>query len=187
MFDYEENYDNYYEPSELDEALLEFKDGIYKMLNKNIAQQLEEQSSNIIWLEKQITQKNAKISELRIEAREAFREGEEKERDRIIGKTKHGDIVYIIASQRKEKECTFCKDGKVTGFNGEEVICPKCRGNKTKIYWEKEVQERTIKNISIFLESSKYGVKVERRYYYVSGIDDNVTIYTDKEEAEKHL
>jgi len=181
------DFEEYYEPSELEEALNEFKDGIYKMLNKDISQQLEDQSSKIIKLERQITQKNDRISELRIEARKALKEGEQKERDRIIGKTKHGDIAYIITNQRKEKECTFCKDGKVTGLNGEEVICPQCRGNGTKTYWEREIQESTIKKISIYLESSAYGFRIENRYYYVDGNGDDITIYTEKEEAEKHL
>ena len=187
MFDYEDNYDNYYEPSELDEALSEFKDGIYKMLNKDIAHQLEDQSSKIIRLERQITRKNAEISELRIEARKALKEGEQKERDRIIGKTQVGDIVYVVANQKKEKKCTFCKDGTIKGVSGKKLKCPECYGSSNKTYWETEVQEKTIKQVSMDVASSAYGFKIERRYYYVSGIDGDVTIYTDKAEAEKHL
>ena len=189
MFEYEEGYEDYYEPSELDEALEEFKDGIYKLLNRDISEQLESQSSKIIRLERMIAEQKDKINVLYKANGEIERDTKIKEMNIIIGDIKYGDVVYQIVNQRKERDCEYCDKGYISGNNNKKLKCPKCMGNGKSNYWEKEVQEKIVSKVKIHVETSYYKSNghVAHRYYHVEGTNDSVHVYKTKEKADKEL
>lgn len=187
MFDYESDYESYYERTEIEEALNEFRDGIYKMLNKDIAETLENQSDKIIRLEEQLKTKSEKISKLTTDVRKAKEDGKKEQKKDWLGDIKYGDVIYIVTNSSKKRECPFCENGKINVKSGEKIECPKCYGRGIETYWENEILEKKIKKVQITVENSAYGTRREGRWYKVDGSDIDVVVYKNIEDAKIEL
>lgn len=191
MFDYQYDYEDYYEPSEIEEELIKFKEGIHRLINKDIALRIESQGSTIVSLKAEIERLKKTNSELRKESREAIEKGKQEQIDKIIGKYKKGDAVYIIKSFREKHECEDCDKGKlkiVKNSKTKEIKCPTCNGKGEKSKRVTKVSEAVISRIDISVKHSNYGnCAIGHRYYYVDTSNDHKNIYGTKEEAEKNL
>lgn len=192
MFDYDCDYENYYEPKEIEEALNEFKDGIYKMLNKDIAEKIESQECEIDSLKQQLKVKNEKLSNYSTDVRKAEEKGRDGQTDKLFGEFKHGDIVYIVKNTSKKKDCSFCEKGKLIGKNGEKIKCPKCYGSGNEQYWELEVVETKIKKIAVSIENSTYGkCRITHTSYYTEDNKEHSRnrddVFKSKIDAEEEL
>ena len=180
-------YEEYYEPSEIEEALGEFKDSIRKMINRDIQNELNAKTNTIVELRKSNKKLKEESLSHRQQVQQSKTDGLKEKESKLIGKVKVGDNVYILKLIRKERLCEYCVDGKIKANGKKAIKCPKCYGSGKESYQEWNILEREIKEIGIRLKATRYGLRIEDTYYYVTGYDDSVHIFTELIDAETEL
>lgn len=175
---WDEYYDMYNEPSELDMIVNEALDKI----QENVKEVMKLKLEKLAKLDEDIDKKSEELSTLKYKLSTAQRNLSEVEKraeeleDKIparyvdrfihnaIGNFAPGDKVWVVKTKYDSVKCDMC-DGtrkvRIVNSNNDEITCPSCsgRGITSKSYYL--VEEDKVKNIYLTLCFDK-----ERRVYY---------------------
>ena len=100
-----------------------------------------------------------------------------------------GDEVYTIVQKNIEMECPLCHGNGNINYNGYEIRCPECKGEKiikTKYkVWEVLEDVLIIKRIKMSIGCEDQSFKYQLNGSYHTNRKSEKHLFKTKEEAEK--
>lgn len=165
---WDEYYDMYNEPSELDIIVNEALDKI----QENVKEVMKLKLEKLVKLDEDIDEKSRELSTLKyklsmaeMELSKVAKKAEELEDkmparyvDRFIhnaiGNFAPGDKVWVVKAKYDSVKCDMCNgtgEVKILNSNNDEITCPSCSGRGTTSKWYYTVEEDKVKDIYLTL------------------------------------
>lgn len=204
---WDEYYDMYNEPSQLDiivdEALSKIQENVKELVKLKLEklakldEDIDEKSKEIVNLEYKLLTAQKNLSEVEKKVEESEDRMPAKYIDRFIhdaiGNFAPGDKVWVVSAQYQKRTCCLCKgSGKVLIAEPvkTEITCPQCSGSGQKTFNKYIVKEDKIYNIILKLNFKNHRVRnwsTENIYLY--SLKNSSTsidrIFENKIDAEK--